>query len=213
MKKALLIVAAVATCASVFAQSTDGTIVFKNRNILTSNPDPTSAGYIPGGNGNGSYNVPIWEQGGAATQNGAGDLPGGVTVGLFTANGTTPLATSVLFNSGAGTMFFGTPTSSTVTVTGAAPGSTPTLIVRAWQGSGGFDAAKNGGLQYGEWSFTAPALGGVGSPPSTPPTMTGWGPQSGAGFELTSNSVTVPEPSTIALGVLGVGALFLRRRK
>jgi hypothetical protein len=42
------------------------------------------------------------------------------------------------------------------------------------------------------------------SPPNTPPNMVG----------LTSFSLTVvPEPSVIALGVLGLGALLLRRRK
>jgi len=35
------------------------------------------------------------------------------------------------------------------------------------------------------------------------------------GFSLTGSAPVgnVPEPSTIALGVLGAGALFLRRRK
>jgi len=205
MKKALMVLAAVAMGASAFAQ---GTIVFGNRNI------PTASG-TGGGNGNGTYNVPIWEFNpapGTQTGNGAGDLPGGVTVGLFTAGGAQQIGTSLL-RTDANSQFFAT-AAQTLTVPGADAGTTPTLTVRAWQGSS-FAAASapNSGLQYGEWTFTtAKPLGGTpagGGLPITPPGMTGWGPEDGTGLEL----VGVPEPTTIALGVLGVGALFLRRRK
>jgi len=197
MKKALLALAAVAMVASTYAQ---GTIDFMNRNI-------------PGPNGGANYNVPLWSHGKAGTQ-GGGVLPGGVTVGLFeSAAATTPLVTSLLrTDTPANGAFFAT--SSQTATTSQPAGSTPTLVVRAWQTSAGsFAAAKSGAGQWGEWSFTSQPLGGTppgGGLPVPTPGMTGWGPVSGAGFELND----VPEPGTIALGVFGIGALgLLRRRK
>jgi len=206
MKKALFVLAAVTMAASAFAQ---GTIVFQNRNI------PTASG-------SGTYNVPIWEYNPAVgiQQNGAGDLAGGVTVGLFTQGGTL-IGSSLLRTDVAPSLnssFFAT-AAQTLTVPNSAPGSTPTLLVRAWQG-GAADAAaaKAAGLQYmdettnPENTFTSRALGGTpagGGLPITPPGMTGWGNENGQGLELNQ----VPEPATIALGVLGIGAVVLMRRR
>jgi len=201
MKKALLALATMALAASAFAQ---GTIVFANRNIPI-----LAGGTTGGGNGNGTYNVPIWEFNGLGTKP-AGLLPGGVTVGLFTSTGT-QLGTTLLRTDAAPSLnagFFATG-SQTLAVPGSDAGTTPSLLVRAWQGSS-FAAAQGGAGQWNEWSFTTKPLGGTpasGGLPITPPSMTGWGPESGAGLPL------VPEPSTIALSVLGVGALLLRRRK
>jgi len=195
MKKALLALAAVAMAASAFAQ---GTIDFMNRNI-------------PGANGGASYNVPIWQLGGGATSQGAGILPGGVTVGLFEAGATVPLVTTLLrSDTPANSAFFATATQTATT--SQAAGTTPQFFVRAWQTSAGsFAGARAGGGQWGEWSFTSQPLGGTppgGGLPVPTPGMTGFGPGNiNGGYEL------VPEPSTIALGILGVGALFLRRRK
>jgi len=210
MKKALLAITAVVTmAASVFTEAADGNVVFQNINIAV--PGGGSTG---GGNNNGTYNVPLFQAGqlGVAGQ-GAGLLPGGVTVGLFeTSNLNTPLATATMGTAANTAAFIATPFSQPVTITGNAPGSTPSLTIRAWQGSS-FAADQAGAGQWGEWTFTSPPLGGVppaGGNPIPTPTLTGWGDPNGTGFALTS---TVPEPSTIALGVLGVGALFLRRRK
>jgi hypothetical protein len=201
MKKALLVLAAVAMAASALAQ---GTIDFMNRNI-------------PGANGGASYNVPLWVNGtvNGTAGPGAGTLPGGVTVGLFEAGGTVPLVTSLLrSDTPANAAFFATATQTARTSQDA--GTTPQLFVRAWTtASGGFAAARNTvGAQWGEWSFTSQPLGGTpasGGLPVPTPGMTGWGPGPiNGGFAL---EVTVPEPSTVALGVLGVGALLLRRRK
>ena len=201
MKKALFVLAAVTMAASAFAQ---GTIVFQNRNI------PTASG-------SGTYNVPIWEANGTGN-NAAGDLPGGVTVGLFAQDGTL-IGSSLLRTDAAPSLnsgFFAT-AAQTLTVPNAAPGSTPTLIVRAWQGPGTFAQAKaSGNQQYMDElsdsrnQFTSRALGGTpagGGLPITPPGMTGWGPEAGTGLTL------VPEPSSIALGVLGLGAVALMRRR
>jgi len=191
MKKALFAFAAVAMASSAFA---DASIQFKNRTIDKS--DPTQ----------GTYDVPIWAfDGHGPGAVGAGTLAGGVTVGLFF-NGTmlasTPLRTT------SSQQFFAI-SSQGVTVPGVNPGSTQTFTVREWQGAGGFEAAKNGGLWYSEQTFTSKPLGGTDSNGNiiSPPSMTGWGPESGAGIEL------VPEPTTIAFGAIGIGVLFLRRRK
>jgi hypothetical protein len=198
MKKALLAIAAVVASVSAFAA--DGVIIMKSAGVLTSSGS--------------SYNVPLYQDptvaGNATT--GAGSLPGGVTVGLFITGQNTPLATAQLATSGNFTPYIFTPPSQNVTVTGFAPGSTAPLTIRAWTtASGSFDAAKVSG-EYGEWSFTSAPLGGTppgGGLPVTNPTFTGWGPTDGSGYTL----INAPEPTTIALGVLGVGALFLRRRK
>jgi hypothetical protein len=181
MKKALFVLAAVTMAASAFAQ---GTIVFQNRNI------PTASGA-------GTYNVPIWEYNPAAgiQQNGAGDLAGGVTVGLFTQGGT--LIGSTLLRTDAApslnSSFFAT-AAQTLTVPNSPPGSTPTLVVRAWETRFADAAAAKAGFgQYmdetvrPENSFTARALGGTpagGGLPITPPGMTGWGNENGQGLEM-----------------------------
>jgi hypothetical protein len=143
---------------------------------------------------------------------GAGTLAGGATVGLFAPGATTPFATGVLGTSAQTGAFVVTPASQTVAVPGSGPGTTPTITIRAWQGTD-FASAQSGGKSWGEWTLTTKPLGGDpggGALPITPPTLTGWGPENGTGFEL---NATVPEPTTIALGVLGVGALVLARRR
>jgi hypothetical protein len=222
MKKALIVLAAVAAiCASTYAQSSS-TVIFRNRNIATTQPDSTAAGYVPGGNNNGSYNVGIYANNGdspIANDNstiGAGTLPGGVTVGLFYQNNL--LGTAILGTTVASAPFFVTPTTQELQIKDAAgavaaPGSTPTLVIRAWTtSSGGFAQAKTDPAgQWGEWTFNSPPISGAGSPPSLPPTLTGGGNQLvSTGLELNTN---VPEPTTMALGALGIGALVLARRR
>jgi hypothetical protein len=86
----------------------------------------------------------------------------------------------------------------TVDVTGHAPGDSVSFLVRAWQTSqGSYDAATSKGQSL---PFTV-AIGGGTLPPANLLTL--------QSFTVTS----VPEPSIIALGVLGAAALALRRRK
>jgi hypothetical protein len=81
-----------------------------------------------------------------------------------------------------------------------APGSDATFVVRAWQTSlGSFDAA-NGKASGQSDPFTVTVGGGT-LPPSNLTTL--------KAFTVS----IVPEPSIIALGVLGASALLLRRRK
>lgn len=88
-----------------------------------------------------------------------------------------------------------------------APGADASVILRAWNAAAGSDwatASGAGNLISGESAPITITLGGAGAPPSLPANLTGL-----AGFQL----VAVPEPSTIALGVIGLAALALRRRK
>jgi hypothetical protein len=87
-------------------------------------------------------------------------------------------------------------------IPGSAGGTTVSLIMRAWNTSAGsFDTAKASGT----WGESTPFSVTLTSAPSTPADL----PSSFTGFNLT----IVPEPSTIALGVLGAAALLIRRRK
>jgi hypothetical protein len=216
MKKALV---TILTAASAAAQSsTDGTIVFKSIGIQNAA-------------GNGTYNVPLYTSNGDNLQtvngvpifigNGNSVTPAGasgVTVGLFlSSNLTTPLATGQLGTGAAAQQpYIITPApSQTVYVPGQPPGSTPSLTIRAWSTSAGsFGGAQTTfGALWGEWVITSKPLGGVplgGGTPITPPSLTGWGNENGSGFEL---GMVIPEPSAIALSILGVGALVIARRR
>jgi hypothetical protein len=86
-----------------------------------------------------------------------------------------------------------------VDVPGVAPGGNATFVVQAWQTSkGSYDAAQ--GFRGASQPFTV-AVGGGTLPPANLATMQAFTVQ------------IIPEPSTIALGVLGASALLLRRRK
>jgi hypothetical protein len=88
------------------------------------------------------------------------------------------------------------------TVGTVAPGAIAFVQVRAWSVASGVDW-NSAGIR-GQSSTLQITTGGAGSPPSLPADLTG----------LTSFSLAViPEPSVIALGLLGAGALLLRRRK
>jgi hypothetical protein len=97
-----------------------------------------------------------------------------------------------------------------VAVPGQLPGSTGVWVqMRAWEGAAGSSyesvAAANGKVGISN-NINVGALGGTpaGGLPITDPNLTGL-----TGFAL----VAVPEPSTIALGLLGVAGLLIRRRK
>jgi len=126
----------------------------------------------------------------------------GYTAQIFLVNGTslTPLTPSTTFRTGAAAGYVNAP-ADPITVPGVAGGSTATLRMVAFNGT-----AYNGAgttFQGKSTDFTV-TLGGAGSPPSTPTPLIGL-----TGFAVAA----VPEPTTLALGILGLGALLIRRKK
>jgi len=124
------------------------------------------------------------------------ELLAGSTATSLTVVGSTALSD----NASAAGYFLG----GTVTIAGQAPGTKPFLQVRAFDSTGGATFA-NAAIRGESTIFalgSAGGLGGVGTPPSTPSDLIG----------LTSFRL-VPEPSVIALALVGGAALLLRRRK
>jgi hypothetical protein len=109
------------------------------------------------------------------------------------------------FRTGAGAGYWnpGTPAR---TLTGIAAGSAAFVKVYVWEAAKGanYEAAAGAGGTVGQSvALKINATGGAGEPPSLPADMVGFKGQ----------LQWVPEPSTIALGVLGAAALLIRRRK
>jgi hypothetical protein len=107
-----------------------------------------------------------------------------------------PVGTATGFRTGANAGYI----VSAIQTTGFAGGTAITVQMRAWEASGGnsYAAAQAAGKKFGKSNDVALT---VTVAPATPPDMTG----------LTSFNL-VPEPSTLALGVLGAAALLIRRR-
>jgi hypothetical protein len=136
---------------------------------------------------------------------GAGSLPGAIAqlvlvTGAAGSETFTPLTPTTPFRTGNAAAFF--TEIRPFTVTGVQAGESARFVVRAWQGGTGYaDATYKGQSQI----FTVDALGGTppgGGLPVATPTL-----------DNLSAFTLVPEPSTIALGVLGAAALLFRRRK
>jgi hypothetical protein len=189
MKKSLLTLALVAlSAAATYAQ---GTIQFLNTALQKIKYEPT--------------------QGAALI-----DAPTGTKIGVFW--GTDAGGGTAITGSGRGTLVTptgaigGTPGVYNVSTVYAIPGTDAQQ--RVWLKIAGWDAnvGDNYGASghYGESIAVSVALG----PTSGPGTVVF---QSNAGTDTTRakpfNIMVVPEPSVIALGALGLGALLLRRRK
>jgi len=121
---------------------------------------------------------------------------------LVSGGNTTLVPDSVTtFRSGAGAAYI---VGKAAQVPGAPADAPANFVIRAWQtAAGSYEAAAAsttfGFGQSGQFTVT----------PTAPPAFPADLPASVTGFTVT----VVPEPSTIALGVLGAAALLLRRRK
>jgi len=150
---------------------------------------------------NGGLGAPIYLPGSTTTGPGAQGMAGLYTVvgGVETLQATAP------FFTGAGADFLISLANSqsadgTVTLAGIAENSTGVnFIIKAWDKNfANFDAARTGGGIYGSGAFTGD-VGPLNLPANNLVNFTGF--------------TMVPEPSTIAFGVIGGLALLLRRRK
>lgn len=94
-------------------------------------------------------------------------------------------------------------------------GGSGTFQVRVWSGGATYsswEAAMASGdpsIYAGESANLSITLGGGGSPPASPTVLSGVAGFSGTGI---GNVRPVPEPSIVALGLLGAAALLIRRR-
>jgi hypothetical protein len=181
--KKLIYIAAI--LAAGFSSFAQGTVRFSNRETTASPP----------------IDAPVFDVGGTVrlgptflTQLYAGAA--GTAEAALTAVGT-----AVPFRSGNAAGYI---VASDLAIPGIAAGATAVIQMRAWDSAAGatYDAARAAGGKWGQSGLLNITLGGAGSPPSLPALLTGLG-----SFTL------VPEPSTFALGAIGLAALLLRRRK
>jgi hypothetical protein len=150
----------------------------------------------------GQVDAPVSLPGGA----GAGSLAGAMAQ-LYYIPATGPavaLTPATTFRTtSAAAMFYVNEPLTGVIVPGVPAGGTANIQLRAWVGGASYETATQ---FFGESNIIPVSLGGVPAQGAPIPDAVLTGLQ---GFELE----LVPEPSTIALGVLGAAALLYRRRK
>jgi hypothetical protein len=151
----------------------------------------------------GTLDVPFYSVDGTTLLSGANFL-----AQLFYATSPTSLTPitdpAAPFRTGAGAGYWNAGADSTRVLPGITAGSIVFLQVRVWESVWmTYDGAKAGGGFWGDSNVFTVAAGGTppGGPPLTPAPLIGL-----ESFAL------IPEPSTIALGILGAAAVLLRRR-
>jgi len=98
-----------------------------------------------------------------------------------------------------------------------AAGSPVSVALAAWYNGGGTVTLAQDMTGAGPWGWSqigTENTGGGGSPPATPPFLPALGANQTIAGGITSFSLTTtPEPSTIALGVIGASAFLMRLRR
>jgi len=118
-----------------------------------------------------------------------------------------PVGAVLAFRDGAGRGFLNTTGQDTVRVISTVvPGGIATIQIRVWEAAKGstFQEALFNASVMGMSAIFTVKTGGDGEPASLPANLVGLQP-----FSVVPN---IPEPSTVALGALGLGALLWRRR-
>lgn len=142
--------------------------------------------------------APVRDEGGALLS-GAGFMAQLYARAAGSAGAFEAVGASSAFLTGGGAGYF---LPGTRTLANIVPGNQADVQVRAWRVSAG-STWETATASRGASSTVTITTGGAGSPPSPPALLTGL-----TTFQL------VPEPSTIALGILGgLGTLFLIRRR
>jgi hypothetical protein len=90
-------------------------------------------------------------------------------------------------------------------VAGVTAGDTVNFELRAWKGADYASATESGSVS---WSQATGSWNDAAVPPAPPS-----GPALAVPGSVLVTTTVIPEPSTIALGLLGLGALLIRRRK
>lgn len=191
LKRILVTVAVIGVTAYTYGQ---GTVVFDNQNITTG-PAPVTDFGVTNRLAGAAFSGQLYSAAGIGAAESS--LTAAETRVQFRTGGG---AGFVVFNTAVNNAFTGSPVDPEITVTPTANGPA-TVQMRAWESSfPTYEAAVAGGGKYGKSNIlNLPATGG-GLAPAVE--LTGL-----QGFSL------VPEPSTFALGALGLAALLFRRRK
>jgi hypothetical protein len=224
MKKS--ITGVVALLAGAFAAHSQGTVSFADYLVLPTYITVTLNGNPVGGSSTVTTGNPVTDiaNGGdwsvqLYANTGSGDALSTLTPAIVDGSGSpgTPV-TATLAGGGTGTAL-GTWLSSTIAdVPGQATvgGSPATVAVAAWYNDGGTitsEAAAVAAHLPGGFSATG-AIASTGGPqPSGPPATAPSLPALGGTIALTGSGTVTPEPSTIALGVMGASAFLMRLRK
>jgi len=158
-----------------------------------------------------AINAPIYQVDGSSKIDGAAGWAQ-LFVGA-TATDLKAVGNPVNFRSGAAASYIA---GGVVDLTGVAFGSTVQVQLRAWNAAGGNawlstwpTSADKDGIQAGMSATFQLKLPAASDPPPLPANLDGL-----TGFSLAAvPSGVIPEPSTIALALLGAGALLIRRRQ
>lgn len=197
MKKVLITTLLAITASFAFAQ---GTVNFNNK-VSASGVDGVityAAGTTYGGAAGAKVDATTHATAQVALYGGADGTPEDQLVLIVPAVG---------FRTGAAAGYVNVGSAGSRAIPGVLPGQFAIVQIRAWDtgtSTASYEAARGiQGAYIGKSNLLRLATGGAGSPPGPAADLIG----------LQAFALNVPEPGTIALGFLGLGALLMFRRK